>query len=82
MEELEQPRPQRSQRGGSASYLWWVAAVVAGFYFLSRSGLVTPSVLMGPTVLPDPLTSVQAGGTGSSVQSLAVMSMMGPYANG
>lgn len=82
MKGLEEEEKPRRSRVGSVSYLWWVAAAVAGFYFLSRSGLVMPSILMGPTVLPDPLTSVQAGGTGSSVQSLAVMSMMGPYANG
>ena len=80
MEEPEQPRSRHSR--GGINPLWWVAAFAIGVYFFSKSGLVTPSVLLGPTVIPDPLTSVQAGGQGSSVQSLSYLSMFGPYANG
>lgn len=80
MEEKGEPRSRRSS--GSSSYLWWIVGGVIAFYFFSKSGLVTPSALLGPTVLPDPLTSVQAGGQGYSVQSLSYLSQFGPYANG
>lgn len=63
----------------SKEYLWWILGGIALYYILNGGGAISAPVLLGPTVLPDPITSVQAGGQGYTIQSLRTLSLYGPY---
>lgn len=65
--------------GGYVAYQAYTAFVLNAHLVATGTD---PTLPRGPTVYPDPITSVQAGGQGGSVQSLAVASMYGVNFNG
>ena len=73
----EELQPKRSRK--SDSYLPYLIGAAILLYYLNQSGAILPSTAYGPTTYPDPYATVQSGGQGYSVQSLATLSSYGPY---